>query len=820
MKQKSTRQQFIVAASILLASSGIWPHAKAESMDMALTVREPGKSGRMPALVTTGIPFARGALRDTGTLAVRADGKAIPAQFRMLMPWDDGSVRWALMDTQLPVGQGEAGALMVSAQGGNPAPTSPVVLEDGQERVSISTGPIAFAIPKETGGLIEYVKQEGRTLVNAKGRGAFLILEDGREVAAARPDEVVVEESSPMRAVVRIRGTFPDAHDELMRYTARVTAWAGQARVHVHFWLENHGAMGYGSETKPEWFSFDSMAIELGLGLGDAITASAEGVQAQNRFRLLQRCLPFHNRERRGGAPFYTWNDFVYTVTGDNRELKQGDRTGGVVELQGNHGRMVAAIREFWQNFDKAIELDRDKLLLWLWPSEGQWPRQRHWRWPGGGMDTQLVAMGENNKIYRYPGGLRKGHEFVLDFSDRTVDEIGAELNMPLFALASAEHYAVTGAAPGLFAPPDARVEKHREANFKLASWGRMQRSASDPDSPTSVFAARKQPWLGQVGSWVSAGQWFGWMDFGDLSIPGRGQVGVDEWSHHMYLNALRFGDVHALQLGSQMVRHTVDVDQLWSDRDSPRNRGLQKRGGGARFAIFPEFHTTQLNRDAYQPRLANLISGLVLHYMLTGNHQVREACHRYANALIEVWQELDDPALTETVHTMAVYGAMFELTGQRKWLEHALALFRNHIVPLWESQGPHLHREGHQVRSQSYAREDQAYCLAIQRLCELHALTGDEQLLQLLKEGCEREFHAQSFFEAPIYLSGLFAYVGLKTGNREYLTRASSLFAQSFPESRSPPVFMPNNSTWHADAGNLLRSGHLLQYAWWKTGP
>lgn len=434
-------------------------------------------------------------------------------------------------------------------------------------------------------------------------------------------------------------------------------------------------------------------------------------------------------------------------------------------------------------------------------------------------MDPQLVAMGENNEIYRYPGGLRKGHEFVLDFSDRAVDEIGAELDAPLFALAPADHYANTGAAPGLFAPPDVRVEKNREANFKLTSWGRMQRSAADPDSATSIFAARKQTWSAHIGWWKSTGQWYGWMDFGDLSIPARGQVGVDEWSHHMYLNALRFGDVHALRLGSQMVRHTVDIDQLWSDRDLPRNRGLQKRGGKDRFAIFPEFHTTQLNREGYQPRLANLISGLALHYMLTGQPQAMEACRRYAEALVEAWRAVKGAGVTQTVNTMSVYGAMFELTGEKQWLDQAQALFKGRIVPLWKKQGPHLHREGHQIRSQSYVREDQAYCRAIQRLCELHTLTGDEQILSLLKAGCEHKFNSESFYDAPLYLSGLFAYVGLKTDNRKYLTRASSLFAQGFTASRNPSVFMPDNSTWHVNAGNLLRSGHLLQYAWWKAG-
>jgi hypothetical protein len=58
---------------------------------------------------------------------------------------------------------------------------------------------------------------------------------------------------------------------------------------------------------------------------------------------------------------------------------------------------------------------------------------------------------------------------------------------------------------------------------------------------------------------------------------------------------------------------------------------------------------------------------------------------------------------------------------------------------------------------------------------------------------------------------------VGLKTKNAEYLAKAADLFAQSFPESKCPPVFMPGNSTWSRTSAMTLRTGHILQYAHWK---
>jgi hypothetical protein len=58
---------------------------------------------------------------------------------------------------------------------------------------------------------------------------------------------------------------------------------------------------------------------------------------------------------------------------------------------------------------------------------------------------------------------------------------------------------------------------------------------------------------------------------------------------------------------------------------------------------------------------------------------------------------------------------------------------------------------------------------------------------------------------------------VGYKTGNPEYVRKAAGLFAQSFPESKCPPVFLPGSTTWSRTAAMMLRTGHLLQYAHWK---
>ncbi len=135
----------------------------------------------------------------------------------------------------------------------------------------------------------------------------------------------------------------------------------------------------------------------------------------------------------------------------------------------------------------------------------------------------------------------------------------------------------------------------------------------------------------------------------------------------------------------------------------------------------------------------------------------------------------------------------------------------------MWKNYGPFLHDPNDQIRGQDYQQEDQKYCYAIVPFCELHHRTGDETVMKLLKEGCAKPF-PDSFFEAPRFLSDLYAYVGLKTGSAELVARGAESFAQAFPESKCPPVFLAGNSTWSRDAAMMLRTGHLLQYANWKA--
>jgi len=218
-------------------------------------------------------------------------------------------------------------------------------------------------------------------------------------------------------------------------------------------------------------------------------------------------------------------------------------------------------------------------------------------------------------------------------------------------------------------------------------------------------------------------------------------------------------------------------------------------------------------------------LAGVVLYYFLTGEPKALECADRTAAGMLREWKRL---YVTESYYEKRILGdmqavgraifgycAMYQLTGEKIWLDESLTLLRKCVLPKWKDAGPHLHRRN-QIGGQDYAREDIKYCYSIQAFCFLHHLTGDKKLLELLKAGCDTEF-PENYFDAPLFLADLNAYVALKTGEKDYLDEAVEHWISTFPESKCPPVYQPDNSQWTRRCAMLFRTGNLLQYAHWK---
>lgn len=752
------------------------------AVEVKLTVENTSQVDREGDVVTTGVPFAKGAIKDVSKLAIKVDDKAIPAQFVNIVPWDDGSVRWALLDTQVDVPAGKSIELLLKNKGKKPKPKNPVKVEENDNGLQVSTGPLEFVVNKTKFNIFESLKIDGKELITQKGKGLVIYKANGEEVLAGPPGAITIEHQGPMRTTICIKGKFPNVHNNLLSYTVRVTAYAGKKFVKMQIWFENDGGMTVRSPGDAKWFGFDGFSAEFGLNLGDNIQSECEDAKVSGNFKVEQR------------NPSHNWKGFAYEITQGDKKIKIGARTDGNVKISGDNGTLTTGIRHFWENYEKTIELENNTLKLWLWPRDGEWPRSKVSR---GHDDKKEFRQYRKPGLYFLSGGVHKGHEIILDFSDRKIANISATLRKPLMALASPEYIASTEATPGWMAP--ANFIEGSDNYVKATNvWNKLADNAIAPiGTKGSLYTARQ-------GGADHRGFWHGWMDFGDNLWDGGYSSLHYDWTWIMLQNYLRTGKQEFLDIGTTMAKHRIDIDQIWTNKDSQYYSNLTRYE-----MCFTSIHGG-LKEGYYGPITSHTwLSGVVLYYMLTGDMKAKECAINCGKGLsrrqVSRYRNKARAGGQTRESGWAILGfcSLYDMTSDKKYLDEAMVLFNNHIMKQWQARGPYL-------------ESNLQYYYSTQGLCELHDRTNDPNILKLLKEGCDGQFPKKSYAEWRVFLSNIHAYVGYKTKDEKYIKSAEDLFS-IYTNSKSYLKCYAETGAWDKESGKLLRNGHILQFVKWK---
>ena len=111
--------------------------------------------------VTRGVPLPAGLIRDTDGLAVvNPDGDRVPAQFRVLARWADGSVKWVLVDFQASAGSSGWATYNLTDKSVDdaPAPRQPasnvsatcasIRVEESEDDLRVDTGVLRFRVDR------------------------------------------------------------------------------------------------------------------------------------------------------------------------------------------------------------------------------------------------------------------------------------------------------------------------------------------------------------------------------------------------------------------------------------------------------------------------------------------------------------------------------------------------------------------------------------------------------------------------------------------------------------------------------------------------
>ncbi len=300
------------------------PAVKVEQAEISLGPdRElpPGQWG-----ISQGVPFPKGALPEAANARI-ADR---PFQAQSLSRWSDGSVRWLLVSTL--VSNGEKLRLEYGTEVKNVHPSTTALRVDKRPDggCSIVTGKIRFDIVPDPNALIRFADGNAVTVL-------------WKNAALAKTPAITVEETGPVRAVVKITGTC----DGSFGYIMRCTAYAGAETIELEHQLVNYGLKAMDAQ-------------DCGLRINGTFKQAHFMPSDQEVIRPVPAEMSTLVRAAGKDA-----NTFPFSITSPGQKPVSGKRARGLVRLDSG---LLIAVRDFWRNSPGEIKVEADRAVVNLYP--------------------------------------------------------------------------------------------------------------------------------------------------------------------------------------------------------------------------------------------------------------------------------------------------------------------------------------------------------------------------------------------------------------------------------------------------------------------
>ena len=630
----------------------------AGAAEVKLTVEEPSGVQRTAWPVSSGIPMAQGELKDDGAAALfDVQGDQVPLQTEVLARWPDGSIRWLLVDfqTDLAADEKKAFVLRYGADVKRAAVDNPVrimtqldgtvVVEPGPVRLEYgATDETPFFFPQGKATLIHGTgdrKSEHCLTDNGASDGVTLRADTEKgEPYKPRITQVAVEQAGPVRACIRVSGRHGDLRDDkAFAYVARIHAWRGRPYVRVHYTLVNDC----------------QEAVMAGL---DALGATFSVQSGGERWCVL-------GGKYVHGGRFFQVDDEHCLLDGQ----PAGRRASGWAAAGNDDGGIAVGLREFWQNWPKAIAASPGAVTLDLCP-----------RLPAGLYDGKPLL--EETKLYYYlrdgqytlKVGVAKTHEFWVKYLPAKPDvqrlsEFFRAAERPLLATCEPAYACATKAA-GEF--PAADPEKY--AGYDAALDRAMEGHLKARDKTREYGMLNYGDWYGERG-----------VNWGNLEY---------DLAHGLFIQYLRTGQRRWFERAEQAARHHIDVDVVHAVNPHLKNAyGAPPRvgdvwlhcvghtGGYYQDAALPVDRTYQMGHSTNFGHV--WVSGDLDYYHLTGDRRARDVSIQIADAMVAHMPTQYGTHIRSLGWPMILVLDAYAATGDKKYLDAATAnwhVLREHI--------------------------------------------------------------------------------------------------------------------------------------------
>ncbi len=637
------------------------------------------------APVVFGMPFGvEENVQDLTTYVLYDGEEARPTSLSVLSRWDTPSkpIRWALVRSHLDR-RGAPNETLGLARTEGPPPTvqGAIQIEETKDAYLVRTGDFLVELARKDGTIFRRIELGAERIVEAKDHpqaGVSLVLPNGDAYRSRghKSPKVELQESSPLYA--RFRLTLDLVSDrgvtlrpKEVRVVCSLEFYAGRPELRLRVELQNDRPM----HDRPSHFdpssrlTFDRLSLGLPL-VSPVVSVRTEGFEEKrDRLRVLQR----HEVK----APTDESQNFEYELQGEGGVIERGKRHPGWLGFASTSVSVHAAIRWFWQNYEKAISVKPGLLEFELWPSEGAYPR--------------------GEKGYRFAGGRRKAHDLFIAFDAKPNADSKAKTARfldPMVVRAAPERYANTyalgptddGRPP--FSSDDPRAWRgYHRYNETLRTFVGASRSPPHPRQRIhDVFEAKEI--RGVVGGDFDLADWYGWPHFGDAAWD-TGEYSSNHYDMpgSMAIHFLRLGDRAFWDYAEPHMRFSAELGQYWADDPDngyPSISFYEKTLHGAEDGPPTTYHLPS----------HNWIKRLVLLHWLTGDPFAKEAAEKNARGLVryfyEMWFSIKRPetieypnswsVLTEprfVTWTLESFLDMYALTGDAEWMQRSEDLVR-----------------------------------------------------------------------------------------------------------------------------------------------
>ncbi len=329
----------------------------------------PEEKGR-PLYVSGGYPFARGTLRKVDDIAVHADSEAVPLQVKALAYWPDRSIKWAHLLFPIDPAKASAAApaprislrkgtflpVKVEAHRQEKPPSGPTLAVQTGAKGELTVRNGDLEIELATGAdWLRRLTWKGETVVDASLSSAqasayyhyrlapTLVFPFAKKPQGGKDDpgilkvdHVSVEESGPLRAVIRLEGLT--TNQEPTRVVLRMEFLAGRPEIRL-----THTAIFRFLDPRKTFLTGMGLEFPLPKALGSA------------HQELFQRTVEYRVLKENGNV-----------VDGG------GKQPDSWLSLESDGTALTAAIRNFRQSAPKALVAEKGRLRFELWPHQAE----------------------------------------------------------------------------------------------------------------------------------------------------------------------------------------------------------------------------------------------------------------------------------------------------------------------------------------------------------------------------------------------------------------------------------------------------------------